>query len=297
MDTRRVREIVTDWYSAIGAGDTDRIMAGLSPSIVLELPLDQWNAVVPYLGVHVGRQEVAEAFRIRAETTEVLDYGLRGLFVDGDTACAVVYTKARHTRTKVLFEIEDMHRLVVNDAGLISSWKVYFDANGEVAAFNADREARLVQAVRDRDVALVGELLRFGGDTGIRDDRGLSPLMIAAGQGDLTVVRALLAGGADVLATDPVGQTALHRAAEHGDADVVRELLRSGAVLDAVVATTGQTPLHIAVRHGNPDAGQALLRQGARPGQTDHLGRTPQDLALELLGPDNALTRDMVVAR
>ncbi|GAA3882172.1 hypothetical protein GCM10022243_53460 [Saccharothrix violaceirubra] len=278
------RSIVDNWYGAIGRGDLDEIMAGLSPSVVLELPEDQWNAVIPYLGTHVGLNEVAEAFRIRAETTEVLDYGLRGLFVDGDTALAVVYTKGRHTRTKVLFEIEDMHKLVLDAQGKITHWKVYFDPNTEVNAFNADREQRLYAAAARGDGAEVRDLLRFGGDPNRHDvGSGLTPLMAAVALGADTVVRTLLTGGADVLVTERSGQTALHKAVENGSADIVRALVRAGSIVDAPVATTGQTPLHVAVRHGNAEAARVLLESGARADLVDHLGRTPLDLARDLL--------------
>ncbi|SDC90879.1 ankyrin repeat domain-containing protein [Actinokineospora iranica] len=287
METRQVREIVDNWFGAIGRGDMAAITAGLSPSIVLELPQDQWNAVIPYLGTHVGLNEVAEAFRIRAETTEVLDYGLRDLFVDGNTACAVVYTKGRHTRTKVLFEIEDIHKLVLNEQGKIIHWKVYFDPNTEVNAFNADREQRLFDAAARGGEAEVAELLGFGGDPNRRDaDTGLTPLIAAASRGDDTLVRTLVAGGADVLATERSGQTALHKAAEQGSAEVLRALVRAGALVDAPVATTGQTPLHIAVRHGNTEAARILLESGARADLADHLGRTPAALARDLLAPE-----------
>ncbi|MGM1065545.1 ankyrin repeat domain-containing protein [Saccharothrix sp. Mg75] len=286
MDTRK---IVDDWYGAIGRGDMDAITAGLSPSIVLELPQDQWNAVIPYLGTHVGLNEVAEAFRVRADTTEVLDYGLRGLYVDGATACAVVYTKGRHTRTKVLFEIEDMHRVVLNEQGKITHWKVYFDPNTEVNAFNADREERLHAAAAAGDAHGVRELLSFGGDPDHHDrTTGLTALQVAAARGDGAVVRTLLGGGADVLVTDRSGQTALHKAAEHGGAEVVTALVRAGAVVDAPVATTGQSPLHVAVRHGNVEAARVLLTSGARADLVDHLGRSPLDLARELLAPEAA---------
>ncbi|GAA1284070.1 ankyrin repeat domain-containing protein [Saccharothrix xinjiangensis] len=286
MDTRK---IVDGWYGAIGRGDMEAITAGLSPSIVLELPQDQWNAVIPYLGTHVGLNEVAEAFRVRAETTEVLDYGLRGLFVDGNTACAVVYTKGRHTRTKVLFEIEDMHKVVLNEQGKITHWKVYFDPNTEVNAFNADREERLYAAAVAGDVDEVRDLLSFGGNPNHHDaSTGLTALQAAAARGDGTTVRTLLGGGADVLVTERSGQTSLHKAAEQGSAEVVNALLRAGSIVDAPVATTGQTALHIAVRHGNTEAARVLLASGARADLVDHLGRTPLDLARELLAPEAA---------
>ncbi|MFE0107484.1 nuclear transport factor 2 family protein, partial [Streptomyces sp. NPDC059009] len=164
MESRRTREILEEWFSAIGRGDSEKVIAALSPSIVFELPEDEWNAVIPYLGRHIGPDAVAEAFRIRAETTEVVDYELRELVVEGSTAYARIYTKAFHTRTKVPFEIEDSHRLEVDEQGQIRSWKVFFDPNVEVAAFTADSAQRLFDAVRRNDAAATTAALKDGGD-------------------------------------------------------------------------------------------------------------------------------------
>jgi ankyrin repeat protein len=211
---------------------------------------------------------------VRGETTEILDYALRELRADGDTAFAVVYTKAAHIRTREEFEIEDAHRLVVDDSGHIVSWKVYFDPNGEVAAFNADRQQRLVAATWDGDRRLVAELLRTGADVNHRDTAsGLTPLMIAAGKADAELVRVLLDAGADVLTADSgAGATALHKACQGGSLAVVRLLVEAGAFVDTVAPTTGHTPLMDALWFKFPEIARYLLGRGAGLNLSTHYG-------------------------
>ena len=58
----------------------------------------------------------------------------------------------------------------------------------------------LFRAVRDGDIAKAKDCIRAGVDTEARDDRGATPLLVAAGEGDVAMVRTLLSGGADVRA-------------------------------------------------------------------------------------------------
>jgi hypothetical protein len=129
----------------------------------------------------------------------VLDYALRGLRADDDTAFATIYTKAAHTRTGQEFEITDLHEMVVDDQGRIVRWKVYFDPNGEIAAFTSDANERLITASWNGDRATVSEVLDFGANVNHRDqDSGLTALMIAAGRADAPLTDLLIARGADV---------------------------------------------------------------------------------------------------
>lgn len=98
MDSTRTHEVISQWFDALGRGDLDTVIATLAEDIEFELPMDTWNRVIPYLGKHIGPAAVAVAFGIRAETTEVLEYEVRDLRAEGDTAFAVVYTKGLHTR-------------------------------------------------------------------------------------------------------------------------------------------------------------------------------------------------------
>ena len=274
MESQKTREILEEWFAAIGRGDGAAIISALSPSIVFELPQDEWNSVIGYLGTHIGRDAVAEAFRIRAETTEVLAYELRELVVDGATAYARIYTKAVHTRTRVPFEIEDSHRLEVDEQGRISRWKVYFDPNCEVAAFTADRDERLLDEVRRGAADDVRSLLAIGADPNHRDPvSGLTVLQTAAGLGEADIVRALIDAGGDVYSTDSrAGGSALHKAVQNGDLETVRVLVEAGTFIDVVAPTTGHTPLMDALWYKWPDVVEYLLSKDAGLGLSTHYG-------------------------
>ena len=274
MSTELTRRVVEGYFTDLEKGDLPAALAALSEDVDFELPVDRWNEVIPYLGRHTGVEAVRQAFAVRAATTEVLDYALRDLRVDGNTAFAVIYTRAAHTRTGVEFEIEDSHKLVVDESGKIVFWKVYFDPNGEVAAFTADREQRLVAACWAGDHELVAELLRHGARVEHRDPAsGLTPLLIAAGRADAELVRRLLAAGADVRAVDARGgASALHKACQGGSLEVVRALVEAGAFVDAVAPTTGHTPLMDAVWFKHPDITRYLLDRGAGLNLSTHYG-------------------------
>jgi uncharacterized protein len=274
MGTEQTRQVVTKYFTDLQHGQLESALGALADDIDFELPVDRWNKVIPYLGRHRGLPAVTRAFEVRNDTTEVLDYGLRDLRADGDTAVAIIYTKACHRRTREVFEIEDAHRLTVSDDGRITAWKCYFDPNGEVAAFNADRESRLVAAVWEGDRDLAEELIGYGGDVNHRDPAsGLTPLMIASGRADVPMTRLLLDSGADVFATDSgAGATALHKACQGGSLDVVGLLVGAGAFVDAVATTTGHTPLMDALWFKFPEIAKFLLDRGAGLNLSTHYG-------------------------
>jgi ankyrin repeat protein/ketosteroid isomerase-like protein len=274
MSTEQTRQVVEKYFSSLENGDLESALALLSPDIEFDLPLDDHNRVIPYLGVHRGIDEVKNAFAVRAETTEVLDYAMRGLRADGDTAFATIYTRAAHTRTRQEFEILDSHEMVVDDEGRIVRWKVYFDPNGEIAAFTADANERLIAACWSGDHATVSEVLDVGADVGHRDPAsGLTALMIAAGRGDAALTDLLIEYGADVFTADSgAGATALHKACMGGNLDVVRSLVEAGAFVDAVAPTTGHTPLMDALWFKFPEVAQYLLDAGAGLNLSTHYG-------------------------
>ncbi|MFP3873108.1 MAG: ankyrin repeat domain-containing protein [Thiohalophilus sp.] len=70
-------------------------------------------------------------------------------------------------------------------------------------------------------------------DLEARDERGRTPLYLAAEQGDLDTVRSLLDKGAVVDARDNCLWTPLMRAAQNGHLDVVQTLLQAGADINA----------------------------------------------------------------
>jgi ankyrin repeat protein len=167
----------------------------------------------------------------------------------------------------------------------------------------------LIQAIADRDDALVGRLLeqRPGlatQSTGTGATRAVSKpwflkglryvyagdtaLHVAAAAYRLDLVRTLLALGADVGARNRRGVQPLHAAAESApgsprwnpsaQAATIAGLIAAGADPNAQTLE-GATPLHRAVRTRGAAAVRALLEGGADPDRRNHHGSTPLKLA------------------
>ncbi|RWW81133.1 hypothetical protein BHE74_00010504 [Ensete ventricosum] len=124
-----------------------------------------------------------------------------------------------------------------------------------------------------------------------------TPWWTAAKKADAAVLSALLSdpsAARDPDAEDPDGRTALHFAAGLGSEECVRLLAEAGADVDRPErAGGGLTPLHVAAGYGQPAAARALLAAGADPGALDGRGRTPLELAREVL----AATPPTVIGR
>ncbi|XP_075290077.1 ankyrin repeat domain-containing protein 27 isoform X4 [Opisthocomus hoazin] len=91
-----------------------------------------------------------------------------------------------------------------------------------------------------------------------RDDRGYTPLHIAAICGQTSLVDLLVAKGATVNATDYHGSTPLHLACQKGYQNVTLLLLHYKASTD-VQDNNGNTPLHLACTYGHEDCVKALV--------------------------------------
>ena len=84
----------------------------------------------------------------------------------------------------------------------------------------------VMTAVIYRDIETVAQLLSLGRWPDKRDSNGLTPLMVAAGNGDAAMVQLLLERGADPDLQAPGGATALELALERGDAPTMQLLQR-----------------------------------------------------------------------
>jgi ankyrin repeat protein len=302
MITEDSVQIMKDWFDSISQGDMEAIIGRLADNIVFELPLYEHNKIIPYLGVMNGPAEVARAFQIRGETTEVLDYETRGFVGQGNEVWAIVYTRARCTETQVPFEIEDAHRFVLSDEGKIARWKVYFDSYLEVAAFKENIDDRLIAAVQRKDLERTKYLLEMGANPSARDaESGLTVLMMAAGRANPEMVKVLMDAGADVFTADSrAGSTALHKACQGGSVEVVRLLVEAGALVDSIAPTTGHTPLMDALWFKYPDIVQYLLDKGAGLNLSTHYGFSllqhfEYELNVNVIGKDKLLEAEKMI--
>jgi ankyrin repeat protein/ketosteroid isomerase-like protein len=277
--TRQTTEqVVRSWYNAIRTGDGQAVLAGLSPDVEFVLPDNEWNRIIDYVGTWRGREAAGQAFALRAARNEILAYEIREVLAGEGLAFVVCFTRARHLGTGQVYEVEDVHRVVLDEDRLVSHWTAYFDPTPEIAVYLRDASVRLADAVIRGDEAAVRELLASGVSPNDRVADGRPLLQVAAGWGSEGVVAALLEAGALVDAFHPAsGNTALHVAAQGGHPRIVRRLLAAGATIDATTPTMGHTPLMEAVWYRWPEVVSALLDEGANPNIVTRYGSTIRD--------------------
>lgn len=111
-----------------------------------------------------------------------------------------------------------------------------------------------------------------------RNDKGETPLHVAAARGNLILVQSLLKQGHPVKVEDSAGWLPLHEAANHGHVDIVEALLQAGADPNDK-GGTGISPLHDAATNGFLPVIECLLEKGASTSQRTNQGET----ALQLL--------------
>jgi ankyrin repeat protein len=134
-----------------------------------------------------------------------------------------------------------------------------------------------------KDVAML--LIKSGADINIRNDRGQSPLHVAAEFGYHDIVRLLLDRGVEVDIQDKCHATPLHLALGYKarwNMEVFKALLslllESGADVN-VSCDEGRTPLHLAATIGSRDVISSLLARGANLDAQDINHSTPLHLA------------------
>ncbi|XP_013377901.1 PREDICTED: ankyrin repeat domain-containing protein 27 isoform X2 [Chinchilla lanigera] len=114
-----------------------------------------------------------------------------------------------------------------------------------------------------------------------RDDRGHTPLHVAALCGQATLIDLLVSKGAVVNATDYHGSTPLHLACQRGYQSVTLLLLHYKASAE-VQDNNGNTPLHLACTYGHEDCVKALVYydvQSCRLDIGNEKGDTPLHIA------------------
>ncbi|XP_074508026.1 ankyrin repeat domain-containing protein 12 isoform X2 [Sebastes fasciatus] len=111
-----------------------------------------------------------------------------------------------------------------------------------------------------------------------RNERGETPLHMAAIRGDAKQVKELISLGADVNVKDFAGWTPLHEACNLGYYDVAKVLIAAGAEVNTQ-GLDDDTPLHDASSSGHTDIVKLLLRHGGNAFQANKCGERPVDVA------------------
>nr|XP_022911755.1 ankyrin repeat domain-containing protein 11 [Onthophagus taurus]XP_022911764.1 ankyrin repeat domain-containing protein 11 [Onthophagus taurus] len=111
-----------------------------------------------------------------------------------------------------------------------------------------------------------------------RNERGETPLHLAAIKGDVEQVSKLLAHRADPNIADYAGWTPLHEACNHGWYEVAYKLVQAGANVNAK-GLDNETPLHDAAVNGHLKLVKLLVEKGADIHAKNCKGKTPLSIA------------------
>ncbi len=275
-----VRATAEAWFSALQRGDGASALALLDEHVVWSntIPEPGLSDIVPWLGRYDGRDAVAGTFAIWAELSKVESFAVRGLFLAGDEALAIVHERALVKSTGLHYDIEFVQRLKVAN-GHIVAWTSYWDTSKGIVAFRGDLKQRLIAAVHEGDLKTAEIVLQAGlNPDSVDGHSSLTALMLASGYGHEPMVELLLNYGANPNAVEAVGgTTALHKACQRGSLPVVRRLVESGARLDLQTATTGHSPLMEGVWYKWPEIVSYLLDQNASINLVTHYGFTLDD--------------------
>ena len=143
-----------------------------------------------------------------------------------------------------------------------------------------DRGATPLHVAAARGDPEVVELLRRTSDPETRDRYGNRAVHHAAYHGHAEAFR-LLWRPATARRTDASDQTLLHHAAHGGAVEIVEILLEHGFEVDRP-DRDGRTPLHHAVMKSHAAATRLLLERGADARRADAAGRTPVHVSAEI---------------
>ncbi len=151
-----------------------------------------------------------------------------------------------------------------------------------------------LQAVEEKDGEAVTEMLDTPGSTVVnaRDvSNGRSALHIVVERRDGVWIDFLYQQGANVNIRDNGGVTPLMLAAQMSYVEGVDKLVAHGAQVD-VTNNSGETPLMFAVHSRNTEMMRVLLAAGADPDRYDNSGRSARDYAM--LRGENDITVDTI---
>ncbi|WP_294393981.1 ankyrin repeat domain-containing protein [uncultured Sphingomonas sp.] len=141
------------------------------------------------------------------------------------------------------------------------------------------RQQLLFEAARLGRTDMIDPLVKAGADLNAYDDRGFTPLILAAYNGQLAMVEVLIGRGADACRPDrDQGNTAQMGVAFKGEDAIAARLLKAGCNVDAR-NNAGQTALMMASLFNRTCQVDMLLAAGADRAIRDTAGRSAGSVA------------------
>ena len=84
----------------------------------------------------------------------------------------------------------------------------------------------------------------------------------------------------------------IHKATYNGNPEILKILIEHPDIdIDIQGAINGYTPLHDALWHGYAECAEILVNAGARLDLKGHDGKTPLDIATDVLGPEHEVVK------
>jgi len=136
-------------------------------------------------------------------------------------------------------------------------------------------------AAREGQVEIASFLIEKGAELEAKNSTGFTPLFLAVLSKRPEIVRFFLEKGADVNAQTRFQTTPLFTAAESGNGEIIRALIEKGANVNHANPFFG-SPLHRAAYMDFPEAAKILLDSGADLKIKDQRGQTPLHQATQL---------------
>jgi ankyrin repeat protein len=145
----------------------------------------------------------------------------------------------------------------------VAAVKALLSTRVDPNAPQGDGATALHWAVHLDDLTTADMLLRGGARAGVANDLGVTPLYLACNNRSSAMVDRLLAARADANATLLNGETVLMNCARTGNVRAVKALLTAGARVNATEPAHDQTALMWAAAERHPDVVGLLLEAGA----------------------------------
>lgn len=125
-------KLVQQFYTAFKRGDINGVMSTLADDVGWFIPGPK--DVVPFVGQHQGRDQVARLIAKFAEMQDAEQFELRGFVAQGDKVVAQGHYRWRIKSTGHSYESDFVHAFTISD-GKVSHFQEYLDTHAWAAAY------------------------------------------------------------------------------------------------------------------------------------------------------------------